>query len=119
VKIVCTSCRSEGLPGVIGARPPYHDPRDTAGICWRHKLETLKRAQERGVTFADPRVRFLIIVARHAGDIFASMTRGSRSCRIGGAESDGSGRRPTPPTGGSRTGDGPGITRKTGATTRS
>jgi hypothetical protein len=74
VKIVCTSCRSEGLPGVIGARPPYHDPRDTAGICWRHKLETLKRAQERGVTFADPRVRFLIIVARHAGDIFAQVS---------------------------------------------
>jgi hypothetical protein len=74
VKAFCAPCRSEGRPAFIGERPPLDDPRETVGVCWRHKLQTLKRAQEREADPRDSKIRFLVVVARHATDIFSEIS---------------------------------------------
>ncbi len=74
MRVICASCRSEGRPGLIGERPPYDDPRETTGVCWRHKLQTLKRAQEHEPSGREPRVRFLVVVARHAADLLTQVS---------------------------------------------
>lgn len=43
------------------------------GVCWRHKLQTLKRANERE-SARDVKVRFLVVVARHASNIFSEIS---------------------------------------------
>jgi hypothetical protein len=43
------------------------------GVCWRHKLQTLKRANERE-SAREIKVRFLVVVARHATDVFAEIS---------------------------------------------
>jgi hypothetical protein len=43
------------------------------GVCWRHKLQTLKRANERENP-RDVKVRFLIVVARHATSVFGEIS---------------------------------------------
>ena len=73
MKAFCAPCRSEGREAFIGERPPFDDPRETMGVCWRHKLQTLKRANERDGA-RDVKVRFLVVVARHASDIFAEIS---------------------------------------------
>jgi hypothetical protein len=78
VKVVCAWCRSEGREGLIGDRPPLDDPRETSGVCWMHKLETLQRTRtsvmDRDAPARDRQVRFLIVVARHAVDLFARVS---------------------------------------------
>lgn len=74
MRVICASCRSEGRPGLIGERPPYDDPRETTGVCWRHKLQTLRRAHERDPEAREPRVRFLVIVARQAADLLTQVS---------------------------------------------
>jgi len=78
VKVVCAWCRSEGREGLIGERPPHDDPRETSGVCWMHKLETLQRTRtsvaDREAPVRDGQVRFLVIVARHAVDLFARVS---------------------------------------------
>ncbi|MGH7323571.1 MAG: hypothetical protein ACREJ9_02860 [Candidatus Rokuibacteriota bacterium] len=43
-------------------------------MCWRHKLQTLKRAQEHEPSGREPRVRFLVVVARHAADLLTQVS---------------------------------------------
>lgn len=78
MKVVCAWCRSEGREGLIGERPPLDDPRETSGVCWMHKLETLQRTRtsvtDRDAPVRDGPVRFLIVVARHAVDLFARVS---------------------------------------------
>lgn len=78
VKVVCAWCRSEGREGLIGERPPLDDSRETSGVCWMHKLETLQRTRtsiaEREPPTRDGQVRFLVIVARQAVDLFARVS---------------------------------------------
>jgi hypothetical protein len=54
------------------------DPRETSGVCWMHKLETLQRTRasvaDREPTLREGQVRFLVIVARHAVDLFARVS---------------------------------------------
>jgi archaellum component FlaC len=76
VKVVCAWCRSEGREGLIGERPPLDDPRETSGVCWMHKLETLHRTRPSAdrETARDGQVRFLVIVGRQAPDLFARVS---------------------------------------------
>jgi len=73
MKAFCAPCRSEGREAFIGERPPFDDPREAMGVCWRHKLQTLRRANERE-TARDVKVRFLIVVARHAAGVFSEIS---------------------------------------------
>jgi hypothetical protein len=73
MKAFCAPCRSEGREAFIGERPPFDDPREAMGVCWRHKLQTLKRANERE-NARDVKVRFLIVVARHASGVFTEIS---------------------------------------------
>jgi hypothetical protein len=73
MKAFCAPCRSEGREAFIGERPPFDDPREAMGVCWRHKLQTLKRANERENP-RDVKVRFLIVVARHASNVFGEIS---------------------------------------------
>jgi len=78
VKVVCAWRRSEGREGLIGERPPLDDPRETSGVCWMHKLETLQRTRtsvaDREAPVRDGQVRFLVVVARQAVDLFARVS---------------------------------------------
>jgi hypothetical protein len=77
MKAVCTSCRLEGLPGVIGERPPLSDPGEVSGICWSHKLRALTDTKptapiETNGT-SDKPVRFIVVVRRSAPDLFGRL----------------------------------------------
>ena len=61
MRVVCAWCRGEGLPGVLGNRPPLDDPVETHGICRRHIDRVL--AQLPAHSF--PEVRMLIVIAPH------------------------------------------------------
>ncbi len=37
--VVCSWCRYEGLPGVIGEKAPFEDRRETHGICPSHRIQ--------------------------------------------------------------------------------
>jgi hypothetical protein len=73
MKAVCTSCRLEGRPGVIGERPPLNDPTEVTGICWSHKLQVLIDTKTISRTDGKPDelVRFIVIVRRSAPELFS------------------------------------------------
>jgi hypothetical protein len=68
VKAVCSRCRVEGRAEVIGETPPLDDPTEVLGLCWTHKLETLK---ERGESASEP---FLVVVGRHDPALYARVS---------------------------------------------
>ena len=45
MKIVCSWCRQEGKPELVGEKPPLDDARETHGICVVHRYEVDARWQ--------------------------------------------------------------------------
>lgn len=43
MKIICSWCRGEGQPGVVGEKAPLDDRRETHGICMTHRLAVQAR----------------------------------------------------------------------------
>lgn len=37
MKIICSWCRGEGQPGLVGEKSPLEDRRETHGICLDHQ----------------------------------------------------------------------------------
>jgi len=71
MKIVCSWCRQEGLPGLVGEKPPLDDPEETHGICRRHAralLEALPSA-------SFPRVDLLVLVHPREQRLFDYLER--------------------------------------------
>ena len=77
MKAICVWCRGEGRPGLVGEHPPLDEPREIRGICWVHKLQTLRgtRAVSGVRSRRDEETgRFLVIVARHDAELFARVS---------------------------------------------
>jgi hypothetical protein len=74
MKAICASCRSEGRPELVGEQAPLDDPTEVRGICWTHKLQALLTTKHasggRPGRKPDSLMRFVVIVARHAPDLF-------------------------------------------------
>ena len=45
MKIVCSWCRQEGKPELVGEKAPLDDARETHGICVAHRIEVEVRWQ--------------------------------------------------------------------------
>ena len=52
MKIVCSWCRQEGKPELVGEKAPLDDARETHGICvvHRHEVDALWQASIRTVS---------------------------------------------------------------------
>ncbi|HEU4684534.1 MAG TPA: hypothetical protein VFS39_08555 [Nitrospira sp.] len=46
MKIVCSWCRKEGKPELVGEKAPFEDMRETHGICVDHRVEVQARWRE-------------------------------------------------------------------------
>ncbi|MBI5628148.1 MAG: hypothetical protein HY953_04450 [Candidatus Rokubacteria bacterium] len=60
MKIICSGCRTEGRPALLGEREPLDDPTETHGVCRRHKLELLARLPSHSF----PGVQLLLVIAQ-------------------------------------------------------
>jgi len=54
MKIVCSWCRQEGKPELVGEKAPFDDARETHGICVVHRLDVKARWQASIPTAAHP-----------------------------------------------------------------
>jgi hypothetical protein len=66
MKLICSWCRAEGRPGLLGEKPPLDDPTETHGICRRHRDELLESLPSSSF----PGIDLLIVVRPHEAALF-------------------------------------------------
>jgi hypothetical protein len=80
VKAVCSWCRAEGRPGLIGESPPFDDPAEVEGVCWQHKVDLLVRTRTLSEAPVKPGleadVRFLVVIGRHHEALLRRVSEG-------------------------------------------
>ncbi|PYM93813.1 MAG: hypothetical protein DME04_09705 [Candidatus Rokuibacteriota bacterium] len=81
MKLICSWCRAEGRPGVLGEKPPLDDPTESHGICRRHRDELLESLPSSSF----PGVDLLIVVRPREESLFQHLDRrwsGVRGVRV-------------------------------------
>ena len=80
MKAVCSSCRAEGRPGLIGESPPFDDPSEAEGLCWQHKVDLLARTRTLSPGSGKPGheddIRFLVVIGRHHEALLRRVSEG-------------------------------------------
>jgi hypothetical protein len=71
MKVKCAWCEREGSTGYLRDREPYDDPRETHGICRRHRERVLHELSS--PEFAD--LDLLIVVDRKEALLYAYLRR--------------------------------------------
>jgi len=71
MKIICSWCRQEGLPGLLGEREPLDDPTETHGVCRRHKLQLLAKLPSHSF----PEVQLLLVIAQKDRKLYEYLQR--------------------------------------------
>ena len=71
MKLICSWCRAEGRPGLLGEKPPLDDPTETHGICRRHRDELLESLPSSSF----PGVDLLIIVRPREAELCQYLDR--------------------------------------------
>ena len=81
MKLICSWCRAEGRPGLLGEKPPLDDPTETHGICRRHRDQLLESLPSSSF----PGVDLLIVVRPREESLFQHLDRrwsGVRGVRV-------------------------------------
>ena len=71
MKLICSWCRAEGRPGLLGEKPPLDDPTETHGICRRHRNELLESLPSASF----PGIDLLIVVRPREESLFLYLGR--------------------------------------------
>ncbi len=71
MKIICSWCRQEGLPALLGEREPLDDPTETHGVCRRHKLQLLAKLPSHSF----PDVQLLLVIAQKDRKLYEYLQR--------------------------------------------